>query len=427
MKTISVGTERNMKKIALALATLLIFSGTLIGCSVQPTSSSPSTSGSSELAPKKIEDLQREVDSLLATKDPVLIRRKIEIVFELIDRLIELQRKDEAFNYLEEALKHKSWDLNHQVLYAEMLQAKGQYDLARTRAELVLGYSEKDKEINRARKLLGQESLPSLPKIQEINETGIAFVLVPVGEADVCVLQDLQDVLTKKLHIPVSIYEANVSVPAFKRDLSAREIDSLRDKLRKGMNADSKLANFVRRLGITDADLNKDAVLIDVWRKVVYTSGGDDEVSKFDNYIRTIKRLGKQWNIEDLIVALRFSVRPYLKSNLYFLGVTNLDTFSGQSNFIFGSVETGGHHGIISYRRFTADFNDEDPNRKRLIERTFKQSLSSIGFMLGIKRCSQPTCARTYPHSLSEHDAKTTNLCDECRRSFEEILGTKVE
>ena len=103
--------------------------------------------------------------------------------------------------------------------------------------------------------------------------------------------------------------------------------------------------------------------------------------------------------------------------------MANVDAFMAQSNFIFGSGEIGGHHAMMTYQRFTAQFNEENPDRKRLVERTLKQALSSCGFMLGVERCSTPTCARAYPHNLAEHDAKTTELCPACAAGFARALG----
>jgi predicted Zn-dependent protease len=98
--------------------------------------------------------------------------------------------------------------------------------------------------------------------------------------------------------------------------------------------------------------------------------------------------------------------------------------FEEKTNFLFGYAYNKGPIAVISYRRFTADFNSDVPNRPRLIKRTAKQALSSIGFMLGVARCNDPTCPRAYPHSLAEHDAKSMNLCPACRAGFQKALAS---
>ncbi len=131
-------------------------------------------------------------------------------------------------------------------------------------------------------------------------------------------------------------------------------------------------------------------------------------------------------DIDDLLDRLMRGVAPFRRLNLYFLGVANLDAFAGESNYIFGTAETGGHHAVITCRRFTSEFNDETPSRPRLRDRLLKQALSSIRFMLGVPRCSTPTCARAYPHSLAEHDAKSTELCPACQVGFKRALGPRL-
>jgi predicted Zn-dependent protease len=52
------------------------------------------------------------------------------------------------------------------------------------------------------------------------------------------------------------------------------------------------------------------------------------------------------------------------------------------------------------------------------VERTLKASLASVGGMLGIPPCSDPTCPRVYPHNLEELDAASLKLCDACQQGF---------
>ena len=108
------------------------------------------------------------------------------------------------------------------------------------------------------------------------------------------------------------------------------------------------------------------------------------------------------------------------------LGITPCDLFGGTSNYLFGAASTGKFLGVVSLHRFRAAFNDEAPKRERFTERLLKQSLSTIGFMLGVPRCNTPECARAYPQSIAEHDQKPATLCPTCRAGFEAALGQKL-
>jgi predicted Zn-dependent protease len=46
--------------------------------------------------------------------------------------------------------------------------------------------------------------------------------------------------------------------------------------------------------------------------------------------------------------------------------------------------------------------------------------------MLGVPRCIDPMCARAYPASLEEHDAKGDKLCEVCRAGFARALGHEL-
>jgi predicted Zn-dependent protease len=369
--------------------------------------------------------LRTQVDKLLAGGDPVMIRRSVGDVFALVDRLVKSGQQNDALEYLSAALTYDSWALDYQMLYAEMLRTRGQSDLARQRAELVLRYAEKDQKVNRARKLLQQDPLPGFPVLVAVRADETTLVLVPVGNVDVCALRELQQVLHARLTIPVLLRDAYVAVPPSKRDPVARYVAELRGRLQNAMKADDRLVMFLKQKGISPADLERDAEVVRACRQIALASSGDD-LAQFDIVMDQLRKADRQWDISDLLDSLTIAVRPVGQAQVYFLGVANLDAFAEQSNYIFGTAQTGGHHAVITYRRFTADFNHDTPNRKRLVDRMLKQSLSSIGFMLGVPRCSTPTCARAYPHTLVEHDAKSTDLCDACRLGFERALGIEL-
>jgi len=103
-----------------------------------------------------------------------------------------------------------------------------------------------------------------------------------------------------------------------------------------------------------------------------------------------------------------------------YLGVTDKDIYSNDYNFLFGWASKG--YGAMSYRRFTADFNNDSPNRKRLRKRALKQGISSSLFMLGVQRCTSPDCARAYPQNLEEHDRKEVKLCPWCQKQLDSII-----
>jgi predicted Zn-dependent protease len=356
-----------------------------------------------------------------------MIRRGIADVFTLIDLLVAAGRQDEAVGYMIAALKLNSWALNYQMQYAEIMEQRGEAEQAKEKATLVLDYAEQDDLCERAQRLLDHQVLPAIPAIQEAQDGRTTLVLVPVGSVDRYVLYELQKELSATLPISVVLQDAHVTVPEFKRDPVSKHLAEVRSNLLAGVKQDLRLASFLRQKGLTETALQQDGGVIVACRYLSFENGGTNALTQFDTGMQQLANAPKQWDVIDLLSSLKTAVRAFGSSNVYFMGVADLDAFLDQSNYIFGTAEINGRHAVITYRRFTAQFTGENPNRKRLDDRTLKQALSSFGLMLGAERCSTPTCARAYPHNLAEHDAKSREPCPTCRRAFEQTLGVTIK
>lgn len=97
------------------------------------------------------------------------------------------------------------------------------------------------------------------------------------------------------------------------------------------------------------------------------------------------------------------------------LGVTSKDIYANTYNFLFGW--SGSAVAVMSYNRFIKD----DSSTEIKIKRTNMQALSSVGYLVGIPRCTVAHCSRAYPHSLYEHDKKKEILCDECKKNLKDV------
>jgi tetratricopeptide (TPR) repeat protein len=95
--------------------------------------------------------------------------------------------------------------------------------------------------------------------------------------------------------------------------------------------------------------------------------------------------------------------------------VTSYDIFAKDYYFLFGW--SGGDVAVISYSGFIGDGAPFDKQVKRFVI----QSFSSTGTLIGIPRCTNPTCARAFPHSLEEMDKKEDILCNECLENLIKI------
>ena len=126
----------------------------------------------------------------------------------------------------------------------------------------------------------------------------------------------------------------------------------------------------------------------------------------------TMDRIHDQFNAEVLCYQLSAEYNENVNEENCqgVLGVTAYDIYAKDYNFLFGWKSRNKSAGM-SYNRF---ISDQAPITNQ-IKRVVMQGLSSAGHLIGIPRCSIDTCARAYPNSLSEHDAKEDILCFECR------------
>jgi predicted Zn-dependent protease len=144
---------------------------------------------------------------------------------------------------------------------------------------------------------------------------------------------------------------------------------------------------------------------------------------RFRDELAFLRRLGPQWDANELVARMGKAFAPQPGSGREYLGVTTMDLYANESRDVFGMAGMERNCGVFSHRRYSGSVSDEPPNRERLKQRALKQALSSTGLMFGLPRCTDPTCARAYANSLAEHDAKQVKLCRQCQQAFTKYFG----
>ena len=375
---------------------------------------------------KPLAEEQREVDELLAKADSVELRKLSPRVLRLVDSLLKDKGDAAARRYFEKGIEGNAWALEEQLTLGEILARDGKAGALREKAAMVLRVGEDDDVLRRASRLLKRPLPQKPPPFSVIRETGIVLILVPVGEGNVFIMESLRDALAKRLGIKVRIASLELQIPAATRTAKTQWITRTREQVLKTVAEQPALAAQVGKLGFTEAQIRtNDDALIALVRQTTEAEQGATAAEAFDEMLAKLHDTS-QWDAASLIAAMQPGVGERADAKTWVLGVTSLDLFGGASNYLFGAGATGKFIGIVSQHRFRAAFNDEAPKRERLVDRLLKQSLSTIGFMLGVPRCNTPECARAFPQSLAEHDQKPSALCAQCREGFEKVLGKNL-
>jgi predicted Zn-dependent protease len=253
---------------------------------------------------------------------------------------------------------------------------------------------------------------PVFLRTEEISKD-IEIVLAPVGKADRRFLEEVREELQKIMGVTYSIADEELKLGRVDRKSDESFLTIMVDRIVEG-NPKPQLDAFLSENNLTDSMLKtyngKVKFIEAVLREM---EAPEEEIRGFHETLRQLKGTG-QFDAARLLAKIRrqypLGSRPEVKG---YLGVTKEDIFAKDFNFLFGWAGEG--HGLMSYHRFTNEFNGEPPNPDAVKKRTVKQAISSSLNILGIPRCSTPTCARAYPHSLSEHDRKGIEICTSCR------------
>jgi predicted Zn-dependent protease len=369
---------------------------------------------------------QAEIDGLLGKADSVELGKLSPRVLDLADRLLREKGDAVALPYFEKGLEGNSWALDRQLTLGEILARNGQPDALREKAEMVLRLAEEDEVLARAERLL-DHAQPEMPgPLGSIKVRERLLILVPINGVSLFALRDLRDTLSKRLGIKVVLASVEMKIPNPHRSMKTQWVTRTRDQVIGAITAQPALAGQVEKLGFSVEKLRTDDQALEAFvRKTTEMEQGAAAAQALDSMLAEFEA-SKQWDIEQLMPAFEVAVGKSLGPQRLVLGITDCDLFGGASNFLFGAAQTGNFLGLISTHRFRAIFNDEAPKRERFNERVLKQSLATIGFMLGVPRCNTPECARAYPRSLQEHDQKPSRLCPACHAGFEERLGQKL-
>lgn len=97
------------------------------------------------------------------------------------------------------------------------------------------------------------------------------------------------------------------------------------------------------------------------------------------------------------------------------LGVTAVDLFVPDLNFVLGLAESPGRAAVISLARLR--HADAAVFRARAV----KEAIHEIGHTMGLRHCADSRCVMHFSNTLADTDRKTAEFCGRCRRILESL------
>jgi len=279
-------------------------------------------------------------------------------------------------------------------------------------ALIVARDAEEESLLSAAAKILNQDT----PKISSYpllgaKDKGMKVILIPLEPCNPWLLDEIARTYEKITTIPVVVRRLPVkwTVPEPSRSAYRPYLEKLASNIWK-TNSD-----------FSDWPLLK---LKEELLKKAKEEGPKAEIS-INQLFKNMEEMGYQWDAYPIMDWLSQAIVPYFSKdpNSMVVGITGLDIYFGQSNFVFSLY--GGLNdspvSILSYAKMRAKLTGESQSRKRLTERAAKELVPASLKKLGIPRSIDPSCPYSYSSGLQRLEEKTLNLSKPVKKEIERI------
>jgi len=107
------------------------------------------------------------------------------------------------------------------------------------------------------------------------------------------------------------------------------------------------------------------------------------------------------------------------------LGVTEVDLYVPQLNFVFGEATCPGKTAIVSVFRLKPEFYGDPANPELFTNRYVKEAVHEIGHTLSLRHCQSPNCVMFFSNNIRMVDTKESNFCEECWKRLNRFLASQ--
>jgi archaemetzincin len=108
------------------------------------------------------------------------------------------------------------------------------------------------------------------------------------------------------------------------------------------------------------------------------------------------------------------------------LALTDVDLFIPVLTFVYGEAQLDGPVAVVSTSRL-GDGNGPLMERSVFSARLIKEAVHELGHTFGLLHCPQPHCVMARSVSLAQVDAKSADLCRQCRMKLQELQELQAQ
>lgn len=299
-----------------------------------------------------------------------------------------------------------------QIEYTSITNNK---DEASQSARIVGRDAEEENLLNTAAKILNKD-IPTLTSYPFLNvkDKGLKVILIPLEPCNLWILDEISKTYEKITSIPVIVRRLPVNWTAPEPARSA-----YRPYL-------EKIASNIWKTKSDFSDWSLSKLKEEIMKKA--EEEGPQAVTSINQILKKMDEAGYQWDVDPIMNWLSQVIVPYYSKdpNTMVVGITELDIFSGETNFVF-SVFGGCQDtpvSILSYAKMRAKLTGENQSRKRLTERAAKELVPASLKKLNIPRSMDPSCPYSYSSGLQRLEEKTLNLSEPVKKEIERIKNS---
>jgi archaemetzincin len=106
------------------------------------------------------------------------------------------------------------------------------------------------------------------------------------------------------------------------------------------------------------------------------------------------------------------------KNHHMILGVTDVDLYVPNLNFVFGVADMSSGITVISVTRLRQEFYGLPADRRILEERAVKEAVHELGHAYGLHHCPNQECIMYFSNSLRDTDQKGPGFCKVCQNEL---------